>query len=97
MAETWKDDTTTNRVLALLVEAILERWHAGGGSRGETLSHCLGHRMEQHKNDKNTIHGGIYRLPIGKPKHNNQPKTGGRDGGEHEGDIPQAERVGDMQ
>ena len=71
----------------LLVEAILERWRAGGGAHGETLSHRLGRRMEQCKNDKNTIHCGIYQPPIGKPKHNNQPKIGGRDGRDHGGDI----------
>ncbi len=62
----------------------------GGGSRGETLSCCLGRRMERHKNYKNTIHGGIYWPPIGKPKHNNQPKTRDRDRREHGGDIRRA-------
>jgi hypothetical protein len=47
----------------------------------------LGRQKEQRKKYKNIIHGGIYWSPIGKPKHNNQPKTGGRDGGEHGGDI----------
>ncbi len=44
---------------------------------------------------KKTIHGGIYWPPIGGPKHNNQPKTGGIDGGEHGGDMRQAGRVGE--
>ncbi len=47
------------------------------------------------KNIKNTIHGGIYWLPIGKLKHNNQPKTGGRNGGENVGDIQPAGCVGE--
>ncbi len=46
VAETWKDDTTTNRVSALSVKEILERWRAGDGARGETLSHRLGRQME---------------------------------------------------
>ncbi len=33
----------------------MERWHVGGGSRGETLSHCLGRQMEQRKNNQNKI------------------------------------------
>ena len=69
----------------------------GGGARGETLSRHLGRRMEQRKNNKNTIHGGIYRPPIGKPKHNNQPKTGSRGGEENGGDIQQAGCVGEAQ
>ena len=36
----------------------------GGGARGEILARCLGRRMKRHKNNKNTIHGGIYQPPI---------------------------------
>jgi hypothetical protein len=90
-----KEKHNNNRVSALSVEENLERWRAGGGACGETLSRRLGRQMEQHKNYKNTIHGGIYWPPIGKPKHNNQPKTGGRDGGEHGGDIRRAGHVGE--
>jgi hypothetical protein len=49
------------------------------------------------QHNKNTIHGGIYWLPIGRPKHNNQPKTGGQDGGEHGGDMQRARGVGGVQ
>jgi hypothetical protein len=59
----------------------------GGWVRGETLSRRLRCLMERSKIYKNTIHGGIYWPPIVKLKHNNQPKTGNRDGGEHRGDI----------
>jgi hypothetical protein len=55
----------------------------------------LGCQIERRKNYKNTIHGGIYWPPIGKPKHNNHSKTGDRDGGEHGGDIQQAGHVGE--
>ncbi len=56
------------------MEGILERWHVGGGSCGETMSHCLGRRMEQRKNNKNKIHGDLNWPHIGKSTHNNQPK-----------------------
>ena len=74
-------------MLVLVVEVNLERWRAGGGARGETLSHRFGRQMEQRKNNENKINGGINWPPIGGPKHNNQPKTGNRDGGEHGGDM----------
>ena len=53
--------------------------------------------MEQRKNNENKIHGGVNWPPIGGPKHNNQPKTGGRDGGEHGGDMQRVGRVGEAQ
>ena len=81
---------------ALAVKVNLERWHVGGGAHGETLSHCLGRRMEKCKNNENKIHGGVNRPPIGKSTHNNQPKTSSRDGGEHGGDMRQARCVRDM-
>ena len=74
---------------ALAVEGNLERWRTEGGAR-------LGHRMEQHKNNENKIHGGVNRPPIGGPKHNNQPKTGVRNGGEHVGDMRQVGSVGEV-
>jgi hypothetical protein len=38
---------------------------------------------------KKKIYNTCWHLaaPIGGPKHNNQPKTGNRDGGEHGGDM----------
>jgi hypothetical protein len=53
--------------------------------------------MKRRKNDKNTIHGGIYWPSVGGLKHNNQPKTGGRDGGEHEGGIQRAGPIREAQ
>ena len=82
-------------MLALAVEGNLERWRAGGGALEEMLSHRLGRRMEQHKNNENKIQGGVNQPPIGGPKHNNQPKTGGRNIGEHRGDIRRAGRLGE--
>ena len=79
------EDTTTNQGSALAVKGNLERWHAGGGGRWETLSHHLGRQMEQRKNNEKKYIGG--------PKHNNQPKTGGRGGGEHGGDMQRVGRV----
>ena len=49
------------------------------------------------QNNENKIHGGVNWLPIGGPKHNNQPKTGGHDKGEHGGDMGLAGRVGEVQ
>ena len=69
--------------------------HGGGGAYGETLTHRLRRQIEQPKNNENKIHGGVNWPPIGKPKHNNQRKTGGRDGGQHGGDMRRAGRVGE--
>ena len=81
---------------ALSVKEILERWRAGGGARGETLSHRLGRRMELPKINENNIHGGVNWPPIGKSTHDNQPKTGSRSRGEHGGDMRRAGRMGDV-
>ncbi len=71
-------------------------WNAGDGACGETLPNRLGRRMELPKNNENNIHGGVNWPPIGKSTHNNKPKTGSRNGGEHGGDMQQAGRVGDV-
>jgi hypothetical protein len=68
--------------------------HRGWSAWGNTVL-LFGTSNGATQNYKNTIHGGIYWLSIGKPKHNNQPKIGVRDGGEHGGDIQQAGRVGE--
>ena len=81
---------------ALLVKAILERWHRGGGAHGETLSHRLGRQMELLKINENNIHGGVNWLPIGKSTHDNQPKIGNCNRWEHGGDMRQAGRMGDV-
>ena len=67
------------------------------GVGGETMSHHLGRRMEQCKNNENKIHGGINRPPIGRPKHNNQPKTGSCNGGEQRGDMRRARHMKEAQ
>jgi hypothetical protein len=51
--------------------------------------------VEQRKNNENKIHDGINQPTIGGPKHNNQPKIGSRNGGEHGGDMRQTGRVGE--
>ncbi len=79
---------------ALSVKEILERWHAGGGAHGETLSHRLGPRMKLPKINENIIHGGINWPPFGKSTHDNQPKTGSRNRGKHGGDMRQAGCMG---
>ncbi len=53
---------------------VVEDRGGQGAACGRTLSHHLGRRMEQHKNNKNKIHCDIYRPPIGGPTHNNRPK-----------------------
>ncbi len=84
---------TECRHSALAVIEILERWRAVGGARGEMLSHCLGHWIYQRKNNENKIRGSVNWLPIGGPKHNNQPKTGSRNGGENWGGMQQANKM----
>ncbi len=81
---------------ALLVKVILERWRTGGGAHGEMLSHCLGHRMKLPKINENNIHGGINWQPIGKSTHDNQPRTGSCNRGEHGGDMQRAGHMGDV-
>jgi hypothetical protein len=57
----------------------------GSEARGETLSHHLERQIELHKNNENNIHGGVKQPPIGKSTYDKQPKTSGRDKGEHRG------------
>ena len=68
-----------------------------GGVREETrpgrnvlgsLSHCLGRQMEA--SDEKNIDGlgpGCRRPPIENFTHNNQPKTGGHNGEDYEGEA----------
>jgi len=76
-----------------------------GGVREETrpgrnmwgsLTHCLGRRMEvsDEKNREMGWEPGRRRPPIKKITHNNQPKTGGRDGGDYEGERNEREARG---
>jgi hypothetical protein len=50
MAATGGGDTTTNQKLASAMGYSWGRRCAGQSRWGETLSHCLGHRIEQRKN-----------------------------------------------
>ncbi len=90
VAAVWGYKATINLESATAAGWMLERRHAGWGACGGTPSHCLGRRTERCKNNRNTKHGGIYWPPIGRPKQNNQPKTGSHDGGEHGGDMQRA-------
>ena len=61
-----------------------------------SLSYCLGRRMEaSDKKKKDGLGPGHRRPPIGNFTHNNQPKTGGRDGGDYEGEARQAGGAGE--
>ena len=68
----------------------------GGGARGGTPAHCLGRRIERQKNIYYKIHHSLKWLPVDDFKRNNQPKTGGHEGGEHGGDMRQAGCMGDV-
>ena len=59
--------------------------------RGETCGvdavPSFGHRIDRRNLMKEKIRLGHRRLPIDHFTHNNQPKTGGRDGGVYEGEA----------
>ncbi len=76
---------------------MLEWRRVGGGARGGTPSHRLGHRIEQQKRNKYKIHRGFKWLLVDDFKRNNQPKTGGRNGKEYGGEVRQAGGVREVQ
>ena len=57
----------------------------------------FGCRIDWQKLTKEKIHLGHRRPPIKHFTHNNQPKTGGRDGGEYGGKMRQVGGVGEAQ
>jgi len=73
----------------------LEQRHVGGRAHGETWFHQLGRRIDQQKINKHKIHHGLRQLPINNGSHNNQPKSGSRDGGKYGGKVRQVGRVGE--
>ncbi len=81
---------------ALAVEGNLEVARGGRSTWGNAVPLFWTLNRATQKNE-NKIHGGVNRPPIGGSKHNNQPKTGGRDGGEYGGDMRRAGRVGEAQ
>ncbi len=75
---------------------MLERRRVGGRVHGETPFQCLGCRIEWHKiNNKHEIHHGLRQLSINNGSHNNQPKTGSRDGVKYGGEVRRAGRMGE--
>jgi hypothetical protein len=74
---------------------ILERMRVGGSVHGETLFQRLGRQIERQKIKKHEIHHGLRQPLINNGSHNNQPKTGSRDGGKYGGEVQQAGRVGE--
>jgi hypothetical protein len=67
---------------------ILERMRVGGSVHGETLFQRLGRQIERQKIKKHEIHHGLRQPLINNGSHNNQPKTGSRDGGKYGGRRP---------
>ena len=68
------------------------RWYViaervGGGARGGTPSNRLGRRIERQKINENEIQHGLTWPPINEFLHNNQPKTGSRDGEDYGGEA----------
>jgi len=73
---------------------MLQWRHAWRGSRGGTPSNRLGRQIERRKINENEIQHGLRWLPINEIVHNNQPKTGGRDGGDYGGEAQRAGGAG---
>ena len=72
------------------------RWYViaervGGGARGGTPSNRLGRRIERQKINENEIQHGLTWPPINEFLHNNQPKTGSRDGEDYGGERDERE------
>ena len=63
----------------------------GGGARGGTPSNRLGRRIERQKINENEIQHGLTWPPINDFLHNNQPKTGSRDGEDYGGERDERE------
>ena len=72
---------------------MLERMSVGGRAHGETLFQRLGRQIERQKINKHEIHHGLRQPSINNGSHNNQPKTGSRDGGKYGGEVQQAGQV----
>ena len=69
---------------------ISDRLDAGeeacwSGSAGGDTIQSFGAANGATKNKKNNLHRGLRLPPINNNTHNNQPKTGGRNGGDNEG------------
>ena len=67
----------------------------GGGARGGTPSNRLGRRIERQKINENEIQHGLTWPPINEFLHNNQPKTGSRDGEDYGGEARRAGGAGE--
>jgi len=88
------ESTTTNQKLAFVVGKILGRARDRGGTCWGAFRYRLGAAHEVTKNKKNKIRRGLRWPPIGKKTHNNQPKTGGCDGGDYGREERRAGGVG---
>ena len=66
---------------------MLERGRVGRRAQGETPFQHLGRRIERQKINKHEIHHDLRQPSINNGSHNNQPKTGVRDGGEYGEDV----------
>jgi len=72
-----------------VIEEARWAWSAGGDV---IASFRVSNQTMKKQNNK--IHRGLKWLPIEKKTHNNQPKTGGRDGGDHLGEARRAGGAG---
>jgi len=64
-----------------------------GSAGGDTIQ-SFGAANGATKNKKNNLHRGLRLPPINNNTHNNQPKTGGRNGGDYGGDARRAGGTG---
>jgi hypothetical protein len=62
---------------------------------GRHRSSVWGVELSDKKIYKHEIHHGLRWPSINNGSHNNQPKTGSRDGGKYGGEVRQAGRVGE--
>ena len=62
---------------------------------GRHRSIVLGIESSDNKINKHEIHHDLRQPPINNGSHNNQPKTGSRDGGKYGGEVRRAGRVGE--
>ena len=94
MAAVKLGDTTTNRKFVPTAEETLEKACDCDGTCVGGILPSFGAANKVTKTKKNKIRRGLRWPPIGKKSHNNQPKTGGRNGGDYGGEARRAGGTG---
>ena len=94
MAAVKLGDTTTNRKFVPTAEETLEKACDCDGMCVGGILPSFGAANKVTKTKKNKIRRGPRWPPFGKKSHNNQPKTGGRNGGDYGGEARRAGGTG---